>query len=242
MGTSSPSLVSSQTSALAKIRQIVTLCVAIEAVVLLGFYLWHQLAPAPRRGYQFDSKTLQFVDHAQSNSQLDACDVGSLKFRTHDGQPTDLKKFRDKQNVVLVVTRGNTSGVGPGAYYRTICLYCATQTSRLIANYQAFRDQNAEVVVVFPIRQAADSGSLATFREALERDGATANPPFPLMLDEEMHAVDQLGIRADLSKPATYILDKQGHVRFAYVGANLADRPSVSSMLEQLALINADGK
>ena len=62
------------------------------------------------------------------------------------------------------------------------------------------------------------------------------------MLDVELRAVDQLGIRADLSKPATYIVDKQGQVRFAYVGATIADRPSVQSMLEQLAAINADAK
>ena len=43
----------------------------------------------------------------------------------------------------------------------------------------------------------------------------------------------------DLAKPATYIVDKQGQVRFAYVGANIADRPSVHFMLDQLAAINA---
>ena len=62
------------------------------------------------------------------------------------------------------------------------------------------------------------------------------------MLDVELKAVDHLGIRKDLSKPATYILDKQGQTRFAYVGATLADRPSVQSMLEQLATINSDAQ
>jgi peroxiredoxin len=97
-------------------------------------------------------------------------------------------------------------------------------------------------VVVFPIRQVADSGSVSQFHEALRRDGTTAEPPFPLVLDVELRAVDQLGIRADLSKPATYILDKQGQVRFAYVGATIADRPSIQSMLEQLAAVNADAR
>lgn len=97
-------------------------------------------------------------------------------------------------------------------------------------------------MVVFPIRQLADRGSVSEFHEALRRTGAAAEPPFPLVLDVELRTVDQLGIRADLSKPATYIVDKQGHVRFAYVSANVADRPSVQSMLEQLAAINADAK
>ena len=56
----------------------------------------------------------------------------------------------------------------------------------------------------------------------------------------DLTAVDALGIRADLSKPATYILDKQGEVRFAYVGRDLADRPSVKALLDQLDQINAE--
>ena len=83
---------------------------------------------------------------------------------------------------------------------------------------------------------------MGDFDEALRRDGSPVPPPFPLVLDVELHAVDQLGIRADLSKPATYILDKQGQVRFAYVGSTIADRPSVKSLLDQLTAINADAQ
>ncbi len=227
-------------SAAAKVGQAAKVFVVLAAIVVAGFSIWQQVKPEP--GYKFDSKALAFIDHAQSNAQLDGCDVGSLEFVNVDGKPVDLRLFRGQRNVVLVVTRGKTSGAGPGAYYRNICLYCATQTSRLIANYRAFRDLDAEVVVVFPIRQDADRPSVNQFHEALRRDGTTAEPPFPLVLDVELKAVDQLGIRADLSKPATYILDKQGQVRFAYVGATIADRPSVQSMLEQLAAINADAK
>lgn len=241
MSTPTQPLEPTRSSAVAVLSQFVKAMVAVAALTVAGFYVWHQVKPE-RRGYEFNAASLQFVDHAQSNAQLDECDVGTLQFQDSSGQPIDLKAFRGKKNVVLVVTRGNTSGTGPGAYYRNICLYCATQTSRLIANYQAFSDRDAEVVVVFPIKQAADSGSIDQFSEALHRDGTTGEPPFPVVMDFELRAVEQLGIRADLSKPATYILDKQGQTRFAYVGANLADRPSVASMLEQLATINADAK
>jgi peroxiredoxin len=227
-------------AATAKVGQAVKVFVALAALIAAGFFIWQQLKPKP--AYEFNAATFTFLDHAQSNAPLDGCDVEGLAFVGIDGGPVDLRQFLGQRNVVLVITRGNTSGSGPGAYYRNICLYCATQTSRLFANYQAFRDRDAEVVVVFPIRQLADRGSVSQFQEALRRDGATAEPPFPLVLDVELHAVDQLGIRADLSKPATYIVDKQGQVRFAYVGATIADRPSVQSMLEQLAAINADAK
>jgi peroxiredoxin len=58
--------------------------------------------------------------------------------------------------------------------------------------------------------------------------------PFPVLLDVQLQAVDQLGIRKDLSKPATYIVDRTGEVRYAYVGNHLADRPSVQAVLQQL--------
>ena len=59
-------------------------------------------------------------------------------------------------------------------------------------------------------------------------------PYVQVVLDIELKAVDSLGIRKDLSKPATYILDKAGHVRFAYVGKSLSDRPSIKAILKQL--------
>ena len=67
---------------------------------------------------------------------------------------------------------------------------------------------------------------------------APQQPPFPVLLDLELKGVTQLGIRQDLSKPATYIIDRQGHVRFAYVGADRADRPSVQAILSELDEIN----
>jgi peroxiredoxin len=58
------------------------------------------------------------------------------------------------------------------------------------------------------------------------------------VLDVELKAVDQLGIRKDLSKPATYVIDKEGKLRYAYVGKTLADRPSVKAILAELDQIN----
>jgi peroxiredoxin len=224
----------------AKAGQTIKVVVALAALTASGYFIWQQLTPKPF--YEFNPATFAFNDNAQTNADLEGCDVETLEFVNLDGRPADLKQFLGQKNVVLVVMRGNTSGTGTGARYRNICLYCATQTSRLIANYQAFCDHGAEVVVVFPLRQLADRDSLNQFDEALRRTGAQGEPPFPLVLDVELKAVDQLGIRADLSKPATYIVDKQGQVRFAYVGATMADRPSIRSMLDQLAAINADAK
>ena len=57
---------------------------------------------------------------------------------------------------------------------------------------------------------------------------------FQLLLDRECTACDQLGIRDDLAKPSTYILDTRGNVVYAYVGETSTDRPSIKAVLGQL--------
>lgn len=100
-----------------------------------------------------------------------------------------------------------------------------------------FRSANAEVVVIYPLATPEETPKLGDFMtrvnqiNAAPADKAT---PFPLLVDIGLKAVDVLGIRKDLSKPATYIIDGSGAVRFAYVGESLADRPSVKALLEQL--------
>ena len=144
-----------------------------------------------------------------------------------------LKDFRDKKHIVLVITRG---------YAGSVCLYCSTQTARMLTSYKKFQERNAEVVVVFPLQTTDDTQRHRDFAAAVKNklDSPPEKIPFPVVLDIELKAVDQLGIRKDLSKPATYIIDKQGQVRFAYVGEALADRPSVKAMLDQLDTINRD--
>jgi peroxiredoxin len=191
-----------------------------------------------------------FRDDAQTNAQVDAATISSLKFVDQGGQEVDLTQYRDKSNVVLVVTRGLQSapaayGSYGGAYgsswpYGDVCLYCATQTASLIKQYDEFKSRGAEVLVVYPVLQVADQAKIKNFEAAVVNRGAPAGPPpFPIVLDLELKAVQKLGIRQDLSKPATYILDKHGQTRFAYVGQTLADRPSVKALLAQLDAINA---
>ena len=99
---------------------------------------------------------------------------------------------------------------------------------------------NAEVVVVFPVQTTDETQRHRDFALHVKNklDTPPEKIPFPIVLDIELKAVDQLGIRKDWSKPATYIIDKQGQVRFAYVGEALADRPSVKALLDQLDTIN----
>ncbi len=186
---------------------------------------------------------IKFKDDVQSNSETKSTELGELSFLDSAGNKVDLASYRGKSNLVLVVTRGfvGSETQVDGKSLGNICTFCSTQTSRLIANYGKFKQRNAEVLVVFPIARKSDEGALDTFAARVQGDKkAAADAPFPLLLDLDLTAVDALGIRADLSKPATYILDKQGEVRFAYVGQSLSDRPSVKALLDQLDQINAE--
>jgi peroxiredoxin len=112
-----------------------------------------------------------------------------------------------------------------------------------VANHDAIKAHDAEVVVVFPVASAADRTEAARFTAAVDRDARRhdgvggATTPFPVVLDVGLGAIERLGLRADLAKPANYVLDKEGRVRFAYVGQSPADRPSVKAILGQLSAL-----
>jgi peroxiredoxin len=173
---------------------------------------------------------IQFKDEVAPQANPDG-DLTTLTFTDKDGKQIALKDYLGKQHVILVVTRG---------YGGAICPYCSTQTSRLISNYAKFQEQQAEVIVVYPLEKPTDVPRLDEFvaRAVSKLPAAEKMVPFPLLLDVELKAVDTLGIRKDLSKPATYIFDKEGQLRFAYVGNSLADRPSVKALLDQLGQLN----
>ncbi|MFM9963551.1 MAG: peroxiredoxin family protein [Planctomycetaceae bacterium] len=182
--------------------------------------------------YFEDYRAIKFKDEVQSNVAADGS-IGDLAFTDIQGNQVSLKDYLGKKHVVLVVTRG---------FYGTVCLYCSTQTSRLLTNYAKFVERDAEVIVVLPVATPEDSRGHKNFVITVTNklDTPVEKIPFPILLDVELKAVDHLGIRKDLSKPATYILDKQGQTRFAYVGESLADRPSVKALLEQLDSLNKE--
>ena len=186
-------------------------------------------APDPyKNAYSVD--TIQFLDDVAPNTEA-TTDFTKLTFTDKDGKSVSLSDYLGKQSLVLVVTRG---------YSGSICPYCATQTSRLIANYPEIKERNAEVLVVYPLERPGQEGRLDEFvdRAVSMLPAASKKVPFPLLLDIELKSVEAMGIRKDLSKPATYIFDKDGKVQFAYVGNTLADRPSVKVILSQLDRLN----
>lgn len=180
-----------------------------------------------------DPAKIEFKDQV-TNQPAPMISLLDLVLTTVEGEPRTLRELQSDQNLIVVVTRG---------YSGAICPYCSTQTSRLIANFKEIQARHATVVVIHPLQHEGDRPRAPEFLARVNEINAAPKEtatPFPFVLDIGLKAVDALAIRKDLSKPATYILDQAGTVRFAYVGETLADRPSIKALLQQLDAINAD--
>lgn len=170
-----------------------------------------------------DPAKIKFKDTVKSNTEV-PLDLDGLVFFDTAGRRVGLEDYLGKKNIVLVFTEG---------FAGMLCPFCKTQTSRLVANYEKFQQANAEVLVVYP----GTRDHLDEFIEAAKTTDKrqVSSVPFPIVLDEEFGATDFFQIRSNHAHPSTFIIDTQGNVVLAYVGADMtADRPSVAAMLRIL--------
>lgn len=73
------------------------------------------------------------------------------------------------------------------------------------------------------------------------------NSAFPLLSDPDFEAIDAFGVRhvgagpggRDTSRPAYFIVDREGQIAWAHVGRTPTDRPSVETLLGQLRQLAA---
>ena len=63
--------------------------------------------------------------------------------------------------------------------------------------------------------------------------------PFPILLDQDLRAVEQLGIQAPLAKPSTFVVNKQAKVVLSHFGNSSQQRPSNKALLEVLEALQA---
>ena len=167
-----------------------------------------------------DPSGVKFADQVESNRKVDDT-IGSLQFIDTGGDPVRLEQYAGQKNILLVFTRG---------FSGRLCPFCKTQTSRLIANYDEFARRDTEVLLVYPGQKDQLSEFLAASMEGSDLEKF----PFPVLLDEDLAAVNELNIAAQLAHPSTFIIDKQGSVKLSYVGQSPIDRPSIKALLTQL--------
>ena len=163
-------------------------------------------------------------DDAPADRPVATADVPT-SFVDRDGQPVELKAYRGKA-VVLVVARGMPES--PGGVF---CPNCLAQAGSLAAKYDEFKSRGAEVLLVVP----GPSDKAAEFAKQVQSQADAGKAmPYPVCVDKDCSACDRLGIRGDLAKPSTFILDPNGEVAYAYVGKSTSDRPSVAALLKEV--------
>ena len=207
-------------------RNLVVLTALTVGCLLVAIWLYVERTDDP---ISSQNRAEEFKNDLESNAHP-TTDFSQLKLTTAEGQSISLEKILSSGKLVLVVLRGNQGYV---------CPFCSVQTQRLASRYQEIRDAGSEVIVVYPVRQESDLTMAKDLVLQAIPEKSKSQLPFPFVIDQDLEIVEQLGIRADLSKPATYILDNHGQVRFAYVGENPADRPSIDEILKQLQSIQS---
>lgn len=146
----------------------------------------------------------------------------SVTFTGASGDSFTLDEVREGKPVVLVLLRGF-----PGY----VCPYCTAQTAALIDSLPAIERLDARVALVFPGQADTVPLFLSAVRDYRQRDAV----PVPVLFDTNLAAVRSLGVEGKLAKPTTVIVDKQGVVRYAYVGSGFNDRPSAGLILAVLS-------
>lgn len=239
MATSNPTSASEPKPTESPLKNAILLVVALVAFSGAGWYIYQQLIPQQWPVEISDAPRETNEDNVTAEQLLD------LPLVDEQGQPVSLRERLGKQHLVIVFTRGSLASVPAGdkgpqwKSLPNVCPYCSTQASGIANNMPQFKDQQAEVLIVFPVSQMSEGNDATTLRKFISNP--MDPPPFPILLDVKLQAVEKLGIRAHLARPASFIVDKKGNLRFAYVAKQgSADRPSGSELLRHVTKINAE--
>lgn len=156
------------------------------------------------------------------------------RFLNAEGTVVDLNEWRDRSNVVVFVMRG---------FADYVCPYCTKQTAEILQASQEWKKRRAEVFIVYP----GPEESIDEFLDSVQewQNETTKSPPVPdlelnlfsqvtVLMDVEFKAVQSLGLSGDPAIPATFVLNDQGMVKYAYAGKSPSDRPEFSKALEVL--------
>lgn len=148
------------------------------------------------------------------------------------GEEVELSTLLGKP-LVLVFMRG---------FNGDICPYCTSYTAQMAVRYKEFKEAGAELIVVYPTRDK-DAEQVELFKELVEEiiaeEGETAIP-FPVYLDLGTRVVQKYKLTGDLSKPTTFILDRDGSIRYLYVGRDTDDRPAIDRVIAEVKKIGQE--
>jgi peroxiredoxin len=151
--------------------------------------------------------------------------------KTLDDQTVRLSEITSQGNVVLVVLRG-----WPG--YQ--CPVCDRQVHDCIASSAGFAAAKARPVFVYP----GPADDLKAHAEEFRSwKGKQWPSEFLYLLDPDYALVNAYQLRWDAPRetayPSTFVIDRQGVVRFAKISHTHGDRTKASDILAELKKLTA---
>lgn len=109
-------------------------------------------------------------------------------------------------------------------FWATWCPPCRREMGSLERLYQAAQDSGVEVLGV---NVGEDSDTIFSFLGTIE-----PSPTFPMLLDAEAETVEHWGVRG---LPTTYVIDREGKIRYRAVGGREFDHPEILEAVRTLA-------
>jgi len=136
------------------------------------------------------------------------------RFLGPSGDVLDINELRDGRGMVLLIMRGF-----PGY----VCPFCTAQTAAVLNRAEEFEKSGVRVALVFP----GPADTVPIFLDAVREYRRSSELPVPILFDPELSATNSLGATGKLAKPTTVVLDRNGIIRYLYVGESFDDRPPV---------------
>ena len=142
-----------------------------------------------------------------------------------DGKSVSLAKLAGEAPVTLVVLRGY-----PG--YQ--CPICSVQVADLVKHADELKSAGAEVVLVYPGPAENLSGRAKEFMK-----GRALPENFSFVTDPDYKFTESYGLRWDAPRetayPSTFVIDKQGVVRYAKISKTHGGRAKTDEVLKALS-------
>lgn len=151
----------------------------------------------------------------------------NFSLKTLDDKVVELKTLTAKHPVLLIVLRG-----WPG--YQ--CPICSRQVNDYVGKAADFAAQGVQVLMVYP----GPADQLKTHaQEFLASKEWPAD--FLYVIDPDYTFTNAYGLRWDAPKetayPSTFIIDRQGRVRFAHVSKSHGDRVDAAAAKAALSVL-----
>ncbi len=150
----------------------------------------------------------------------------NFTLETLDQKRVELKALVSERSVVLVALRG---WVG----YQ--CPMCTRQVHDFVSHAAEFAKHNVQVVMVYP----GPADDLKAHAQEFLQDKQWP-PDFLFVVDPDYTFTNAFGLRWNAPKetayPSTFIIDRDGRVRFAHVSHSHSDRVGAQAALDALAV------